>query len=321
MKRLVYITGISCAILMLLGSVSKIMHWPGAGVMLVLAVFLFCFGFLPMALKNNYETLPIKKMKTLHVVSYVVFAFCMMGVLFKIMHWPGAAMFLLVGLLSPFVIFLPVYLYYTREEEKTGNKNFLALILGLMFLAVFSVFLALGVSRQILGQGVQSVKQNESNVKSYAYSSNENNEITKSANDLINYSNELKCTLLSFAGENMCDGNNPNANYKAEELCGPDNWAAANATFLSEHGVERTKLLKEKLNAFKKSVLASKNISPELTELVNDLFNTEDTDITGIYPPGMAWEQREFNYSLVFMLDFLSKLQSNVRLVEGEALK
>ncbi len=321
MKKSVYITGISCAILMLFGCVSKIMHWPGAGIMLVLAVFLFCFVFLPMALKNSYDNLSLRKMKTLHVVSYLVFAFCMMGVLFKIMHWPGAVMFLFVGILSPFAIFLPVYLYHTKEEEKTGNKNFLALVLGLTFLAVFSVFLALGVSKQILWQGVESVKQNESNVKTYAYSSDGQNEITKSANDLINYTNELKCMMLSFAGEKMCDGNNPNASYQVDKISGLDNWGAANAVFLSDEAAGRVKLLKNKIAAFKEQVLASKNISPELAELVNTLFDTGETDVRGIYPPGIAWEQREFNYSVLFMLDFLSKLQSYVRLVEGEALK
>lgn len=321
MKRFVYISGISCAISMLLGCISKIMHWPGANILLILAVFLFCFGFLPLALKNNYDLLPIKKMKTLHIVSYLVFVLCMMGTLFKILHWPGAAIFLFIGLLAPFLIFLPVYLYHTREEEKTGNKNFFALVLGLMFLAVFSVLLAMSVSKQILWHGVQSVKQNESNVRSYAYSTNEKSEITKSADDLINYSNELKCTMLSFAGESMCDGNATNTSYQVDKISGLDNWGASNAVFLSEEGLIRAKALKEKINTFKESVLAAKNITPELTELMNSLFYTGDTDVTGIYPPGIAWEQREFNYSLIFTLDFLSKLQSNVRLVEGEALK
>lgn len=321
MKRSVYITGISCSILMLFGSLAKIMHWPGAGILLTLSVLLFCFVFLPMALKNNYDLLPLKKMKTLHIVSYYVFAFCMMGVLFKVMHWPGAAIFLLIGLLAPFVVFLPVYLYHTREEEKTGNKNFLALVLGLMFLAVFSVFLAMSVSRQILSQGVESVKQNESNTLSYTYSGNEKNEITMAAKDLIEFSNSLKCALLGTAGENMCEGYTGKGIYKIEEVSGLDNWGATNFVFLTEEGTVRTAHLKNKINRFKESVLASKNITPELKELANGLFDTGNIDFTGIYPPGMAWEQREFNYSLVFMLNFLSKLQSNVRLVEGEALK
>src|SRR4051812_12064993 len=111
MKRSVYISGISCAILMLFGCIAKVMHWPGASPMIIISICLFCFWFLPMGLKNNYDLLPVKKMKTLHIVSLIVFAICMMGVLFKVMHWPGASVFLLLGLLLPFVVFLPVYLY------------------------------------------------------------------------------------------------------------------------------------------------------------------------------------------------------------------
>lgn len=320
MKRSVYITGISCAILMLFGCIFKVMHWPGAGVMLVLSVFLFCFWFLPTALKNSYELLPFKKMKTLHVVSYLVFAVCMMGVLFKVMHWPGATLFLFVGILSPFVIFLPVYLYSTREEEKTGNKNFLGLVLGLTFLAVFSVFLALSVSRPILHYASASINHNEVTIKALSSHSKEN-EVSKAANDLFVYTDELKCMLLNATDANMCDGNKTNSNYNEENIPDLENREMDSYNFLIKEGVPRVKILKEKIDRFRETILASKNVSPELTELTNTLFYTGDNDVNGVYEPGIAWEQREFNYSLIFMLDFLSKLQSNVRLVEGEALK
>jgi hypothetical protein len=37
------------------------------------------------------------------------------GALFKIMHWPGAGIFLMVALPFPFLVFLPVYLYVTSR--------------------------------------------------------------------------------------------------------------------------------------------------------------------------------------------------------------
>ncbi len=320
MKKSVYITGISCAILMLFGCVAKVMHWPGASVMLILSVFLFCFWFLPTALKNSYDQLPLKKMKTLHIISYLVFAVCMMGVLFKVMHWPGAAVFLLVGILSPFVIFLPVYLYHTHEEEKTGNKNFLGLVLGLTFLAVFSVFLALSVSRPILYYAAQAINNNETTIKALS-SGPKDSEVSKAADELFVYTDDLKCILLNETTANMCDGNKTNANYSENNISEMQNREMDTYVFLNEGGVPRVKILKEKIDKFRETVLASKNTSPELTELVNTLFDTSDNDINGIYPPGIAWEKREFNYSVLFMLDFLSKLQSHVRLVEGEALK
>jgi hypothetical protein len=320
MKKSVYITGISCAILMLFGCIFKIMHWPGASPMIVLAVGLFCFWFLPSALMNSYESLPLKKMKTLHIVSFLVFSVCMMGVLFKIMHWPGASVFLLLGLLLPFVIFLPVYLYHTREEEKTGNKNFFGLIIGLTFLAVFGVLLALSVSKQVIQSAVMSVTQNETTTKFHA-GEPKDSEVSKVATDLLNYTDELKCMMLSATDANMCDGNKTNASYKADEISGVDNREVVKRVFFSKEEESKAKILKEKVNAFRETVLSTKNISPELAELAKTLFDTGENDVNGVYQSGISWEQREFNnYSLIFTLDFLSKLQNNVRLVEGEVL-
>ena len=45
MKKFIYIIGIACANLMFIGSMFKVQHWPGANILLVLAMFLFCFVF------------------------------------------------------------------------------------------------------------------------------------------------------------------------------------------------------------------------------------------------------------------------------------
>ena len=306
---------------MLFGCISKVMHWPGAGPMIIVSVCLFCFWFLPMGIKNNYDLLPIKKMKTLHIVTFIVFSICMMGVLFKVMHWPGASIFLLLGLLLPFVVFLPVYLYNTREEEKTGNKNFLALTLGLTFLAVFGALLAVSISKQTLYQAVVSTSVNDSETKLFT-SPSSNTEINKAASELFNYTEELKCMVLTAIDENMCDGNKTNSNYDANKISNLDNRQIVQNIFFSKEGNPRVNVLKEKISIFRKTVLSSKSISPELGELTKFLFNTSDEDLSGAYPNGMPWESRALaNSTAIFTLDFLSKLQNNVRLVEGEALK
>jgi hypothetical protein len=245
----------------------------------------------------------------------------MMGVLFKVMHWPGASVFMLLGLLLPFIVFLPVYLYNTREEEKTRNKNFLALTLGLTFLAVFGVLLSVSISRQVLYQAVVSTSTNDSETRLFTSHSG-NTEINKAASELFNYTEELKCMVLSAIDENMCDGNKTNSNYDAYKISNLDNRQVVQNIFFSQEGNPRVKILKEKISAFRQTVLSSKNISPELSELTNFLFNTSDNDLSGVYPDGMPWESRALsNSTAIFTLDFLSKLQSNVRLVEGEALK
>jgi hypothetical protein len=302
---------------MLFGCISKIMHWPGASIMIIVSVFLFCFWFLPVGLMNSYASLPIKKMKTLHIVSFFVFFVCMMGVLFKVMHWPGAGMFLLPGLMMPFVVFLPVYLYHTRDEEKTGNKNFFALTIGLIFLAVFSVFLAMTISKQVIRQDIALIDLNEKETRVISVEQTDNS-ISKAASDLFTYADELKCIILSSTDPEMCTGNKPNDKYNYENMFVLDQ---VRNIFASDEGASQIKTLKEKITIFRETVLADKNISPELAELTKTLFDLSDADEYGNDIPG-EWERREIhNYPMVFVLDFLSKLQNNVRLVEGEALK
>jgi sugar phosphate permease len=146
MKKLIYISGIACANLMMFGCMFKVFHWPGASIMLALAVFLFCLFFLPAALINHYQNQETKKFLLLHVVTFVVFFVGMMGMLFKVQHWPGANIFLQISIPLPFILFLPVYLYETRNAKKSDDMNFLGVLFGLTFLAVFTVLLALNVS-------------------------------------------------------------------------------------------------------------------------------------------------------------------------------
>ena len=55
-----------------------------------------------------------------------------------------------VSTTCPFILFLPVYIYHHNKDKNAPSRNFLAVILLLIYIAVFSVFLALSVSKDIL---------------------------------------------------------------------------------------------------------------------------------------------------------------------------
>lgn len=141
MKKLIYISGIISVNLMMFGSLFKMMHWPFAGIMLVSAVFIFCFFFLPSALISSYRSKSNQKLKVLSAVTFIVFFAGVISILFKIQHWPYGSELLLITLPLPFILFMPVYFYETRKEK--NNANSLAVMMGLTFIAVFSVLLSL----------------------------------------------------------------------------------------------------------------------------------------------------------------------------------
>jgi uncharacterized membrane protein len=142
MKKLIFISGIISANLMMFGSIFKVMHWPLASVLLVCAVFIFCFIFLPLALISSYKSESMQKYKLLSLVTFVVFFSGVISILLKIQHWPYANIIMYITLPLPFILFMPVYFYETRLE-KNQSDNIMAVMMGLTFLAVFSVFLTM----------------------------------------------------------------------------------------------------------------------------------------------------------------------------------
>lgn len=300
----------------------KIQHWPGANVLLIASVLTFCFFFLPIALIDSYQRM--NKYKALHIITFVVFCICMMGVLFKVMHWPGAGIFLLIGLPLPFVAFLPAYLYYTKDERKEGNPNFLAMMFGMTFLAVFSVLLALSISKQVLGSAVTKVSLNERSAsfgRSLISSYKVNDEVTKASDELCDQIDALKCELLTEAEEGLCDGNKLKSDYDPSLINNLDNKNIPNYVIYGDGTRNKLEDLRLKLDAYRNTLLNAGKLSGELTDLINTLFdvNTSREPEASGEVNERNWEQREFNNKqMIFVLDALSQIQSNVRLVELE---
>ncbi|MBC7863901.1 MAG: hypothetical protein IAF38_13075 [Bacteroidia bacterium] len=326
MKKLIFISGIVTANLMLFGCMFKVMHWPGASVMLVLSVFLFSFFFLPAALSSAYKSQEEKKHKLLYIITFFVFSITMMGTLFKIMHWPGASMFLLIGIPLPFVLFLPVYIYTTRKENqaaglvsKNSTVNFLGIMFGLTFLAVFSVLLALNVSKSVLETAGANMAKNE-NFKNFYQEKTEKNskgsEIDKKADEICLFIGKLKDELY-----NATENNSAVAKNDPAEIIGKDNSETPRLVIWSANG-NKMEELKTMIGSYRDLLLASKKMDQDLTELANSLFDvSEKVSGENEDQENISWEQRQFaNYNLINVLNVLTQIEGNVRLVESELL-
>jgi hypothetical protein len=65
--------------------------------------------------------------------------------LFKVMHWPYAGHLLMISLPFPFVVFLPVWLYFTARIKNFNINNTIFVLFLLALHAVFSALLALNI--------------------------------------------------------------------------------------------------------------------------------------------------------------------------------
>lgn len=151
MKKIMIAGGVFSTFAFLSGSFFKVMHWPGAAVLLTLAVAVFSFLFLPMLfiLKSKEVNTGLEKL-VIALGTILGIMFCL-SILFKVQHWPGAAVLVFTMIVFSFFIFIPLYFFSGYRKEETRLNTILTSILLIGFTAV--TFLSVNVngatSRQV----------------------------------------------------------------------------------------------------------------------------------------------------------------------------
>jgi hypothetical protein len=153
MKQKIYILGLITTLFIFMGTIFKVNHWPAAAIMIVAGMVTFVLVFLPLALINSYRGDENKLNKPLYIVTGVTGFVIFTGMLFKIMHWPYAGVFLSVALIFPYVVFLPVFIIVTSRNKEFNIYNTVSILLLLAVNSVFSGLLALNVSRERIHDG------------------------------------------------------------------------------------------------------------------------------------------------------------------------
>jgi len=325
MKKLIYISGILSVNLMMFGALLKVLHLVGAGILLPLSIFLFSLFFLPLALYSSYNSLEEKEYKWLYIVTGIVFSLDLLAVLFKIMHWPGAGIMMIIGIPLPFVLFLPVYIYQTRKNKNKSAINTMGILFGLIFLAVFSALLTLNVSATLLNKFAVNSNNNEKSVRFYELitrndSSKENIKIK--AEELCDYVEVLKCEILTATQNNLCESGKVRNDYNPIKTINQNSTNLPIFSTIIGESQSKVDILKIKINEYRETVISSEKVSAELKELSNTLFDTSDREIhLGGDVQKVNWLEREFpNSNLSIVLNALSRIQSEVRFIESECL-
>jgi hypothetical protein len=148
MKQKTYILGLITTVIIFIGTMFKANHWPGASYLLAIGMAVLVLVFLPAALRNHYITEGKKQNLMLYIVTWLTCLVVFTGMLFKILHWPGAGYLLILALPFPYVVFLPVFLIVTSKKKDYSVNNTVFVLFLLAAVSVFSVLLALNVSKE-----------------------------------------------------------------------------------------------------------------------------------------------------------------------------
>ena len=170
MKKLTYITGIISAFLVLFGSLSKRMHWPGAGIELSLGLLMVILVFLPLYFVVTYREQSEKKSIIYPVVGYLTVALLLTGAVFKIQHWPGAGGVMTAGMAVLIVGFVPLYLVNAFQKEKKGKVGLPYIIMLLVGIGIASLTSNVRMAKRIIDDYREASIMNEIRIDNVEYS-------------------------------------------------------------------------------------------------------------------------------------------------------
>ena len=141
MKRTLKISGITSIILIMIGVIFKTLHWPGAGITVVLGLGFFSLIFIPLNIILKFKDDEKKNNRIIMTIGMLTASAATIGVLFKIMHWPYARVVLFSSLLIFMLIFIPIYfiIKYRDPESRFNaiiNTTFMVGAAGMLFALV-----------------------------------------------------------------------------------------------------------------------------------------------------------------------------------------
>lgn len=136
MKRSLIASGAFSAFAFVIGSFFKIMHWPGAAVLLVSGMVIFSLVFLPLVFLLKTKEAGNGRQKLMLALLTVVGMLYVLSAMFLVQHWPGARiMWFSTLLLSAFVL-LPLFFFNGIRKPETKLNTIVTTIILMGVLGV-----------------------------------------------------------------------------------------------------------------------------------------------------------------------------------------
>jgi hypothetical protein len=141
-----YLFGLLSFLPLMAGILFKVQHWPGAGVLLTIGFASIVFLFLPTFLYVKIKDSERKDLNPILTVGVVAGMIHILGLLFKLMHWPGTSLLFFVGPMVFVIVFLPWYTLKVYKEKEFVTFKFIFLLVGVIWFILTSTLFSLNIS-------------------------------------------------------------------------------------------------------------------------------------------------------------------------------
>ncbi len=140
MKKLMILSGGASAMLMGTGLVLKFLHLPGAAIALVLGTGILSLIFLPLMFLLKFREERSGRTRVVATLGSISAMLISLGILFKVMHWPGANIMSISALLIMLFLFIPIYFF---AGIKNADSKVNTIVTSVLMFAVCGLILTL----------------------------------------------------------------------------------------------------------------------------------------------------------------------------------
>jgi hypothetical protein len=186
MKKAMIRTGIVSATLLIFGSFFKLMHWPGAGPLIVLGIGSFSIIFLPLMYLLKTKDSSSTREKLILGLSALIGILLCWATLFTVMHWPGGngVLWLSAIGISTFLL-IPIY-FFTGIRNPDTRVN-----------TIVTSIILIGATGLLFTMVNLRPSQKQLEIKMYSYIQSE--ELLKKMQQRVKGDNELAADINSTA--------------------------------------------------------------------------------------------------------------------------
>ena len=321
MKNKIYIFGIVLLILFAIGSIFKMNHLAGAGIMISVSLALFSLVFCPMALVSAYRA--EGKHAFIYVIGGITIAINFVAALFKIMHWRYAGIMLTIGIIIPFILFLPAYLVYQGKKGVRNIKNLILVLFLLVYIAAMDAMMAVNVSKDVIDDTMlvndhytlliayyqESTQDHLSDLDSADLTTGRM--LAEKTDQLVAEINQLKEALVMEVSKDNDKAVSKESGVNIYKVIGND----------YRNVSTQVMIVGDRALDLKQSIDEYKDFLNEITEnqqvdFIDKYLDTEDFDWEG---NRYSWEEIHFEGAiLVWAINHLTSLEFRVRMVEDE---
>jgi hypothetical protein len=340
-SRFIYAVALLGGIPLLFGILFKVQHYPGANILLLFGYLTVCVLLIPALLVSKLRDENAKKLHKVYILGAVSISIYLLGDLFKIQHYSGAAPLLLLGAVLLTTVFLPVFGYKVYKDTTYVKGSFIYLCVGVFFFNMFNILLALNVSKDVLNYYVKPGTEVLSKTTRLLEQKNNaiigqltKDRLTKDSsrnirmmktetlsNELVDYIKKLKVELIKTTEE--ISETDAAAREKSPELIvnkdnieGPTNMLCGMS---SENSGGKATELKLKIELLKKSFLTFCDDNENAKIIIGKALDTSTPKLPE--EPHITWELYHFYHTpLIAAINKLSFFQRNIRIAEQEVL-